>query len=554
MGDVVSDTDVDNWLDVALTDVSTKSDGDEEELGTAYKKIYNTLVKKLEDKTSDLPGLMSQAVVPRLIRRMANIPKIQRSDIANLRAMLVGNPEDNISADYPYSRTQIMDAYTRIQDEVVMSLRRILKDPIEFGNPLLGTAVLIADKTVPAERREVFLGDSDRIQEFSMRVNLIQDVIVRHLIFGQSRLVPLVGDETLPATEKKRDKAKKDLKKRALGLGKNPNPEMAAILNPGLVMDQEDQKKYLKELGILAELISPEEATYNKSVLDAFQNAGFAFSQADLNEEVKRGEKGAIDEIKETGSVSGPTYLAGSADRDALEAAQAFNEEMARQVRELETEKESLQLELKKADKKLKKREEAFREQAAMLKKLQAGKGPPAEPKLEKTVDYNLMALEYLVGYMGLDAKIPGLVAKTYELNDVSSDPKESIKKEIDTMLGDLIQGNEKLMIRRKNTDKGTYAAPRKGTKLIVKVLTHEDAINAWRSTLKKSAKPELTDLIYVRALVDKKKAEKLTEKLDKALRKAKTVSSSINYTIERTQHKNGRKKIRKDTEKVLLW
>ena len=582
MGDVEKDPKVDDWLKKVLKNVSTKSGGgDGKKLKKAYQEIYTTLVKTLKDKTADLSGLMSQAVVPRLIRRMANIPKNQRSTIENLRNVLVGNPEDNISADYPYSRTQIMETYTRIQDDGVYQLKSIMQNPIRFGNPLMGAAALIADKMVPLEE-DVLLGNSDRIQKFSMRVNLIQDVIVRHLIFGQVFAVPLVGDATLPATTEARRVAKADSKKRALGLGENPNPEMAAMLNPGLVMDPKDQREYLKELGMLAELISPEEASYNKSARDAFKNAGFAFSKEDLTKEVKRGKKGAADEIDRTGSVSKTTYEASSADREEeLKEAQDFSKEMTRQATEL-------QRELDAANEKLQQQDAAFRKQTNILKKLQAGKGAPPEPKLEKTVDYTRLAHAFLIAHLGVDQEIIELTEKWMKLYalepthvlfkkylDIYTDTRDAaikLGKATDDAQKDVIKaaltkrtnqvrtygisslmvGHEEIGVRRLK-----FYNPKKNV-----VLTHTKMIKIWakEASINKNDRPNEADLLILTAHLGPA-GQKLIKKMNAAL--TEIISSSIpessntlffSNNTEPTERRRRRRQKNRTDEQVLMW
>ncbi len=573
MGDPVS-VDVDDWLDKVLTNVPTgPGDRNGTKLKKAYNEVYTALVKALDDK--NLSGLMSQAVVPRLIRRMANIPKIQRVTTDNLKTVLEGNPEDNISVDYPYSRTQIMETYTRIQNDDVFVLGPIMENPIRYGDPLLGAAALIIDKTVPLSQGE-FLGDSDRIQEFSMRVNLIQDVIVRHLIFSQAHLVPLVGDATLPVDEDDWEEAKKDSKKRALGLGENPNPEMAAILNPGLVMGDKEQEEYHRELVMLSSLISPGTASFDKSIGDAFKYAGFERSEAEVAEEVKDGQEAIKKIVKKTKVVPSELVAAVNADQ------QAQLEEVTKQAEELEIEKESLESELDEANEKLEEQQKTLSdltdkmiiEEASTasalaqvleakleletlheaFRELKAGKGAP-EPKLEKTVDYTRLAHDFLISHLGVDQEIIELTEKWMELYALqpthvlftkylnaykntrdaairlakaTTDAQKGVIKTALTKktksvrtyaISSLMAGHEEIGVRRPK-----FYNPKKNV-----VLSHTDMIKMWAEAddIEDDDKPEEADLVTLTAHLGKE-GRALIEKMDTALAKIKNISSSI--------------------------
>ncbi len=585
MADVATDEEADNWSDNVLTDVINKSGGgDGKKLKGAYSEIYKGLVAKLKDelkneKPTKLSGLMSQAVVPRLIRRMANISKNERGTTKDLRSVLVNKPVDNIiSADKPYPRTQIIETFVRIQEADNINLGKILKDPIGFGNPLLAAAVLIAHMAVPEGK--IDLEKPAWIQKLCLRVNLIQDVIVRHLIFAGALVVPLVGDATMPTTPEARDIANANLENRALGLGENPNPEVAAILNPALVMGETAQKEYSRELGMLTELISPPGVLYNSAA--AFENEGFAFSKADLPKTGKDGDGGLPSQDEEKEALQIKLNAANKkleTQKQQLQQMQKTFSDLEEKLTEaVESTKEATGKSLAR-DEEFEKLKEEFMLLTATLMASEAVKGTP-EPKLETIVNYNLMGLEYLMSYLGVDIKIPDLVANRYELDALTTTKEEDnpINKEIDIMLGDLIQGNERLTIRRKNEKKRTYAIPKEEDRrtYVVKSLRHDEAIIAWRGflgdTIKDDNKPKSGDLIYVRALVDATKYRVVKEKLDADLEQARAAAaakkketkldipsdsnsnSSISYKIERTQHRRRRRRNQTETERVLLW
>lgn len=544
-----------------LKKVSTNVNQKDDVLKKIYLDEYNTLMGLLGKNKQNIRGLMSQAIVPRLVQKMAKISKGDKQTKEALKTELT-KYISNATSDYPYARTQII--------EVVTKLRNKEKDLIfKFNDPLLVTAVRITNALMKNGKMK-FIKPTDR-QAFSSGVNQIKDLIVRHIILAKAGVIPMVGDATMPDTKAERQAAKADSKIRALGLGENPNPEVAAILNPGLVMEGDEQKQYHRDLAMLAELISPKEPKNltHRSVGDAFKNAGFEYDaevtagevknstntilqgyggddsaglEEDLNVLVEDVEKGVG--VKQTATIKALRLKLNTANEE-LEEAQAFSEEMAKQVRTLEKEKKQLKTELSET------KSAAAAQQIAELNKQIIEKDEiiaeleSKAPVVEKPkVDFANRARVFLIEYLGVKENIFEFTKKWMELYALK--PKNKIftpyQTGIDIKRGDdvlriglssLITGNEIVGIRRQSK---AYLEPeekvgRRSTKPNV-ILTHDELITYWKAKKPEGDAPVDTeedhDLIILKPSFGIE-GEKLIEEIKLAL--GENITSSLSTT-----------------------
>ncbi len=634
-----------------LKGITTKKPG---ALVDIYMGPYNLLIESL-GKDKKLRGLMSQAVVPDLIQKMAKISKKKKEEITldylsyELVSRKILTKDAPPQADYPYSQTRIL--------EMLVGIREGVKDDAnlkKFEDPLLMVAIRIGNNMIGDD--EVKLEDPNWVQNFSKAVNQIQDVIVRHMIYARANLIPLMGDDSIPTTPVEASSLSPAVKEtRALGLGENPNPEMAAILNPALVMSKEKRGRYLRELELLSSLISPQQENnidinWDKKLKGVFGYAGFEFSEAEDGPVVRDDDFGGGDVDDDESAYQSPRgdkpptleeinqelfdeiqslrrkmlqdeteSLAAWARVGVLKSKAVESEEKILQMQmqilgldeaaiKLETTKAELEIQLAREKKEheaaltkcvdtreeiqkfnativanlndqiriLNAEKENLKKHVTLLQTTASGtpgtaKPAPAEKKKEELkTDYNLKALEYLIDYLGLDAKIPPLVAQWFELDDLTT-KSDNIRANINIDLSNLIHGRESLTIRReiKTEDEHDYETPTdEDYEPIVIPLKHVAVIEAWRNLLSKEkneeVKPTATDLIYVNVAINPENADALKKELDvkiSAARKEPSGSniSTIDYTKKLKAYPNNlvhrRKQNRRGAgDRVLVW
>ncbi len=550
-----------------------------------YKQPQDDLVQILIDH-ADASSLMSQIVVPRLIRRISTIPEEKRKtmDLTFLWKELYGKleKEGDLNEDYPYTQTQIIEAFLGIQEDSKNSLKTSWKYVTEFGDPLLVTSVIIANNLTDDSKGK--LNDPEWVGKFSKGVNLIQDIIIRHMIYAKTKVIPLVGDRTVPTTEKGKDISDEVKKTRALGLGKNPTPEMAAILNPGLAMGEKEQKQYHRELVMLSELITPERNLWHRSVKDAFENAGFAVSSAEVGDEAERGKDALSKIIEKTG------------DKELFEQFQALQRDLASQktsyeekIRKLEKSLEEVQTESNARGNRIKELllekknmvtdlEDLTTKVGDLRQELSKAEAPSEEP--EVVVDFASRARVFLIEYLGVKNNIFEFTKGWMELYALEPKNKifKSYQKGIDINQADdvlriglssLITGNEVIGVRRQSK---AYLEPekkagRRSTKPNV-ILTHTELITLWKAKKPKADAPVDTekdrDLIILKPKLGSE-GEKLAEKI-KSILENKISSSfplyrpqlnSNDITTTTTVVSSTRRRIRqrnRTDERVLMW
>lgn len=545
-----------------------------------YMEPYNLLVKRL-DEEKELRGLMSQAVVPDLIQKMAKISKKNKNEITldHLYNQLTNPTKDNPpQADYPYSRTRILEMLVEIHgnsEEVILSsLPSSLPPPppppkanlAKFKDPLLGAAVRIADNMAKGGKVKLELGNPEWVQKFSTAVNQIQDVIVRHMIFAREHLIPLMGDDSIPTPEVALLLSKDVKETRALGLGENPNPEMAAILNPALVMSKEERGRYLRELGLLSSLISPQQdIDWDKKLKGVFGYAGFEFSEGDGGAvDDGDGEIGGDDGDVDDSPLRTPRSRPGSPmeedpvllneiknleaqlakekiDHDAA-LAECISRKEEILILQAETDKtilflkekiETVKTEAKDLTAKVPQLNQAIidlgtknktlTDEVAQLQLLLTTESGTLGTSKKKEVNYKLKALNHLISYLGVDPKLPQIITTMLEINALSGLDAEQSKNEINKKLIEWIRGTERLTVLRKNKTTNNYAVPMTDDgSAYVAMLFHAEIITAW-----KAAKPETTglpdetDLFFVKMHLGKE-GNKIKTDLEAELEKKK--------------------------------
>ena len=579
-----------------LKDIITDTDT----LVETYLEPYNLLVKDLSEN-EEVPGLMSQAVVPDLIQKMAKISKENKNNEITLEYLynqLTSPTKDNPpQADYPYSQTRILEMLVEIHGNPKDIPTPPKANLTKFKDPLLAAAVRIADNMTTGN--EANLGNTKWVRKFSTIVNQIQDVIVRHMIFAEVHLIPLMGDDSIPIPEIASVLSKDAKETRALGLGENPNPEMAAILNPALVMSKEERGRYLRELGLLSSLISPQQdIDWDKKLKGVFSNAVFEFSEAEGGA-VGDGDVldfGGRDDLLD----DDPRKKPSSAELENAELVQeivslkmqlADNLAARAKVGELEAnalkyKERILQMEMQivgldeaaiklgTTNTELKNKVSALEQQ----QKQQSGtpstaKPAPAEKKVE--VDYTLAALTYLISYLGVEDQIPLLVTKWLEINALDKLSEKDSKKKIRDELSGLIQGNERLMILRKRNK--AYIIPFSGKgkeRNYTAALSHKEIIEAWaaaaldqKNKLAIKGLPLKADLVFMKMQL--KDGKQLNDNLAEILKNKKLASGSgsniltpttIDYTKKMKAYSNNNNGLRRKQnrrgagDRVLVW
>ncbi len=550
--------------------------------GESYRELMETLRK---DDEGNIRGLMSQAIVPRLIRQMAKIPQKKRTIESELKDELTLEADRDITPDYPYARTQIIEVWAKIKTGKDLNLYEIFKDP------LLVTAVEMTNTLMGEKARE--LNTQIKRKEFSLGVNKIQDVILRNMIQDEQGVIPMIGDTTSSNEEGS-----------AFGFGENPNPEVAAILNRGLVMDGADQKQYHKELATLAKLISPKEQNnlVIRSVKDAFVKVGFEIDKDELTEDIQVSKdiltgivdpdtleivENLIEDVAGIEEAKGQTVIGGL--KASLETAGETIEKLKKHIRtarkefdedvikikelELENEERGTALkEFKKERKEAQQREKQYKKIIADLNEQLLLSGiKEKEEEEEAPTDYNTEAMLFLIGYLGVSDNLFKFTKNWMELYALKQDHKmfsvyrEDFKKKppkskaiLTLGLSKLIAGQEYVSVRK--SPKFNPPPKKKPVKI-----THKDMIAIWPDV---DHRPTREDLIVVKVnakLTDE--AKNIVENFKEALRKHKQdlLSSTKIVTqpfptrhagfdnISSTTESRRRRRNKKD-ERVLIW
>ena len=575
-----------------------------------YTDTYDNLVNELRDNET-LRGLMSQAMVPRLIRRMEKISDKDRENMtaATLSGLLVKEHEEDINEDYPYSKTRIIETLVGFQGDDEPDLNNILSDP------LLVTAVVIANKMVEKD-----LSNADWIKVFSKAVNQIQDAIIRQIIAAKVQVVPLVGDLTFPDKTKAGELTQNVKNKRAFGLGENPNPEMAAMLNPALGMTDAQQEGYYKELLMLSELISPKDKTSTQNLENAFKYAGFKVGEVESTEPKQgsgdgddelSGDDQIIDEVGEVDEVDTDVSQELKITKEQWEQAQKEIKDAAERIEKLEFDlnaeetreeeaqtkvltlnKRVLQLETEATQSKktvedlnkqvvhlqntVKTREETIEkleERLRLLPETDEEEEEEEDDEEEKTPkDYKGLATAFLIQYLGVPDNIVKLtkdwiefyadnstdpiftnyisVLKGDDDDDDDDDDEPTLEEVLHAGLSSLIVTHEKIGVMR----------PPSYNEVAEVTLDHNKILELWEAAIGIDDKPKKGDLVIQKAALGPKGKEMaknikalLSAKIESSLPKQQPrLTQQINTSTERRRSRQKRNS-RKD-ERVLIW
>ncbi len=562
-----------------------------------YKKLYKKLMETLVKDSGNIRGLMSQAIVPRLIRKMAKIsPKEKRTDESLLKAELLKADED-VTPDYPYARTQIIEVWAKLQKGEGPSLYKIFKDP------LLATAVVITNALMGENARN--LNTQGKREKFSKGVNKIQDVILRNMIQNEEGVIPMIGDKTLPAEGVEKGWKKKKKERSAFGFGENPNPEVAAILNPGLVMNRVEQKQYHKELATLARLISPKESKnlLIRSVKDAFVKVGFEIDGNEVTKDVLESVsiltktdgvepelvESLIVDVTEIEEARGQTVIGGlkasletagktieTLNRHIVTARNEYDENV-KKIKELELENKDRGTEMKEFKderKEAQQREIQYQKTIAnlneqlLLSGIEEDDEDEVKEEEEAKTDYDTEAMNFLIRYLGVKEDIFKFTRNWMELyalkpthaffDEYRKDFKKPPKSKIIQTLGlsKLIAGQEYVSVRKSPLFIQSTKKPVK--------FTHKDMITNWP---KVEHQPTQDDLIVVNATLSKG-AQGIVENIKVALEQHKKALLSSTEIVTQafpvrhagfdsipstTESRRRRRRNKKD-ERVLIW
>ena len=322
----------------------------------ALREVYSDIMSKLakllaENETMRL--WMSQAIIPGLVRRMDDRrhPPKDPSSPDELWDLLMRESSD-ISPDYPYPSTRVVEAALGYDTD--SDLKTMILDVEGTNDPLLVSAVTIAMS--PRVYGKAFvLKRKDRAWSklFSEAVNYIQDALLRDII--ARRLVSVVGVTVGGSVD--------DPTKHFVGGGENPYPEMAAMLNPTLVMTPEQQQGRRLRMKLLETLISPpgemvggEAVVYLHSVNDVFGNQGIQASAGEQALETEAALQGAGQEASGVQSIlrhseANPPATLGECEAQQQELSRKFsalNAELDEARRDAEKTSEIIEVEKKK--------------------------------------------------------------------------------------------------------------------------------------------------------------------------------------------------------------